>query len=140
MTERDLLCIRQVLHNGTCGDHAGREILDPHSLQCRHMKMLKQTLSATVFIEIIRLHRIDHHIQTVFQIRKIYSAYRKGIVTDDLTRMILHDLIDQLFIILNLRQIIISGCDIRNGNSDPALKIRNAHQIIVPCFIHGLRI
>ena len=54
--------------------------------------------------------------------------------------MVFHDFIEKLLIVFHFGEVIISRCDIGNGNSDFPLKICNAHQVVVSRFIHGLRI
>ena len=102
--------------------------------------MLQKALPAAVLIVIKRFEGIYGNIQPVLQIGKIDSTYRKGIVADNFTRMIFHDFIEKLLIVFHFGEIIIARCDIGNGDADFPLKIRNAHQVVVSRFIHGLRI
>ena len=102
--------------------------------------MLQKTLPAAILVIIKRFQRINGNIQPVLQISKIHSAYRKCIVTDNLARMVFHDFIEKLLIVFYFSQIIIARCDIGNGKANFTLEIRNAHEIVVSCLIHGLRI
>ena len=100
--------------------------------------MLKQTLSASVLIKKIRLKGIKRNVKPSFQILHIDTAHQKGVVADDLPGAVSDDLIQQLFIILHLRQVIIAGGDVRDGYPAFSLKPGNAHDIVVALLIHTL--
>ena len=126
-----LLRLIEVLQKRSRRNHPDRELLYTESDQGIYLEMPEKDTLTAVIVKDMRLKRIDRDTITPSQIVHVKAADKECLVADHLGRFVFHQFIVQLPEILHLRQIIVTGRDIRHGNSDPCRRVGNAHQEII---------